>query len=496
MKNVLLLLIFTFTSALTFGQTKIHYKVFYTDQIEHEGLKIEISFTSKKATDSTYFQYSNEVWGETNLTNCLKLIQEENPKYAFKIVADSNRIVVYHPKEKNIRFSYHIIQDLKEESPKSKNRPLLQKNYFHILGQSLFVIPEEIFESNIDDPEIIADIEWLNFPKNFIIHNTFGSQQVKQTLKVKLWSAFYNSLFVGGDYRIKSFNYLKKTVYFAIRGTWLGAYTDDNLFTALKKTIPSQRAFWNDNNFDYYTVIMTPTMTQTDSIYKGQSITGSGVKNGFLIQSSNNPFNHFPTMNYIFNHEMMHDWIGGKIPMRNEELNYWFSEGFTDYYAYKNRLRNQDITLKEWLDGFNKDVIKAHWENPERNKPNYVIKEDFWKNRNIEKIPYRRGAIFAFWLDNQILKKSNYTKSLDDLMRDLLKICTTENRKFTDELFLEMAQKYLGKDLSYFFQKHIISGLDFELRDVDLIDGFRVEFVENIPRIVGDDEVVRKYILK
>ncbi|MDY3316654.1 hypothetical protein PG630_04945 [Riemerella anatipestifer] len=101
-------------------------------------------------------------------------------------------------------------------------------------------------------------------------------------------------------------------------------------------------------------------------------------------------------MNHIFNHEMMYDWIGGKISIKHEELNYWFSEGFTDYYTYKNRLRNNDLTLKEWLDSFNTEVIKAHWENPERNKPNYVIKDDFWKSENVEKIPYRRGAILLF----------------------------------------------------------------------------------------------------
>lgn len=496
MKNIFILLILTLTTTLTIGQTKINYKVFYSGNIENEGLKIQVSFSLKKASDSTYFYYFNEVWGETNLTNCLKFVQIENPTYTFKIVADSNRIVVYHPKAKNISFSYHITQDIKEENPEARYRPLLQKEYFHILGQSFFAVPEKIFDDKIDDPKIIANIEWLNFPKNYIIHNTFGSQQLKQNLKVKLWSEFYNSLFVGGDYRIKSFNYLEKPIYFAIRGKWLGEYTDNNLFEALKKTIPTQREFWKDNNFDYYTVIITPTITQNDSIYKGQSITGTGVKNGFLIQSSNNHFNDFSAMKYVFNHEMMHNWIGGKIPMQHEELNYWFSEGFTDYYTYKNKLRNNDITLKEWLDAFNTDVIKAHWENPERNKPNYIIKDDFWKNINVEKLPYRRGAIFAFWLDNQILKKSNCTKSLDDLMRDILKICTTENRKFTDELFLETAQKYLDKDITYFFQKHIINGLDLELKNEDLIDEFKIEYIKNIPKIIAEKDIRNKYILK
>ncbi len=119
----------------------------------------------------------------------------------------------------------------------------------------------------------------------------------------------------------------------------------------------------------------------------------------------------------------MHEWIGNAIQNKHEELNYWFSEGFTDYYTYKNRLRIKDISMDEWKKLFNAEVIKSHWKNPERNIPNYRIKDDFWKSRNVEKVPYRRGAIFAFWLDNQIMLKTQYKRSLDDLMREVLKTC-------------------------------------------------------------------------
>jgi len=477
------------------GQNKIDYKIHYAKPLEQEGLRVEVSYRLKKAADSTYFHYSNEVWGEQQLTNCLRFVTDENPGYRFKIVADSNRVVVYHPKGTSLHFCYRVWQDVKQQSPKSRNRPIVNDQYFHILGQSLFAVPEAVFESATENPKIKARIEWVDFPKDFVIHNTFGSNQLKQQLDVKLWTDLYNSLFVGGDYRIKSFTFQDKPVYFAIRGNWLADYKDDKLFGALQKTITTQREFWKDNSFDYYTVIMTPTLTQNDSLYKGQSITGSGVKNGFLIQSSNNPFNSFYTMQYIFSHEMLHDWIGGKIPMRNEELNYWFSEGFTDYYAYKNRLRSGELSFEEWRSDFNNDVLAAHFKNPDRNKPNYLIKDDFWKSRTIEKIPYRRGAIFALWLDNQILRKSNYTKSLDDLMRDILEVCSKQQKKFSDELFLEIAQRYLDRDLNYFFQKHVINGVDFEFKDGDFIEGLGVVIDQGIPQLTANQFSINRFVL-
>ena len=115
-----------------------------------------------------------------------------------------------------------------------------------------------------------------------------------------------------------------------------------------------------------------------------------------MIQSSNNPFNDFSVLSYMVNHEMMHQWIGQTIKNAHEELNYWFSEGFTDYYTYKNRLRSNDISLKEWCATFNEDVLSAHYKNPERNRPKYVMLDDFWLSRSLEKIPYLRGQFLPF----------------------------------------------------------------------------------------------------
>ncbi|HHB51679.1 MAG TPA: peptidase, partial [Saprospiraceae bacterium] len=120
MKIIKVLLLLPFFS---FGQSEIDYKVFYSNNLKNEGLKVQITFNAKTAKDSTYFRYSDLVWGEKNLINCLRLIQTENSNYTFKVIPNSSRIVVYHPKARNSSFSYHIIQDMKAESPKAKNRP-------------------------------------------------------------------------------------------------------------------------------------------------------------------------------------------------------------------------------------------------------------------------------------------------------------------------------------------------------------------------------------
>ena len=93
------------------------------------------------------------------------------------------------------------------------------------------------------------------------------------------------------------------------------------------------------------------------------------------------------------------------------------------------------------------------------------------------------------------MKATNYSKSLDDLMRILLQKSKTENKQLTDEWFLEEAQKFINmEDISYEFQKYIIIGEDLTLSSDDVIDCFRIEIIENVPQLVLQ-ESERSYIL-
>ncbi|OCA77439.1 peptidase [Chryseobacterium artocarpi] len=487
----LFFLIFTLP-LLTYSQDKVSYKIYYDEDLAKNGLKVQVDYKLKKSSDTLSFYYANENWGENDLFKNLTLLKEENPDITFEIKPESNAIKVYKKRGSVFSLTYHIKQDFKDPNYKIFNRPRINNTFFHLLGKSLFVVPQ-LFTKAPDDKEFDFSIEWIGFPEQFKLHNNFASQVQKQKIRTTLWEGFYNSVFIGGDYRFYSFTIKDKPVYFALRESWNNGLSDDFLFSNLKKAIQSQRDFWQDYDQDYFTVTMTPTVSQKDSLYKGYSTTGSAIKNAFMIQGTNNPFNNKNSFLYLFHHELMHEWIGNKIKNKNEELNYWFSEGFTDYYTYKNRLRIKDISLDEWQKLFNSEVIRNHWKNPQKNIPNYKIRDDFWKSREVEKVPYRRGAIFAFWLDNQIMLKTNGQKSLDDLMREMLKICTEKKVKFTDELFLNLAEKYLEKDITYFFQKHIINGEDIDLVKEKWMDGIDFQITDHIPQIQIDRNKEVKY---
>lgn len=488
-----LLALFSFISLTAFSQGTIDYKVFYDAQLAKNGLRVEVAYTQKKASDSILFFYNNSVWGEEDVFKSLELRQEDNPGITFRLDPKNNLIRVRHPYGKKAVLVYRVRQDFKDPNYQALFRPVVKDHFFHVLGQSLFAIPD-YFAQEASKGQVSATVEWVGFPDKFKLHNTFATQAKKQVIHARIWDEFYKSLFVGGDYRIYDFKHQDKPVYFAIREKWHGL-TDDYLFDNVKKAIQSQRDFWKDYSQDYFTIIMTPTVTQNDSLYKGEINSGTALKNGFMILSTNNPFNSKEVYRHVLHHELMHHWIGGKIPNKYGQLNYWFSEGFTDYYTYKNRLRIGDITLDEWRGLFNSEVVAAHWKNPERNIPNYRIKDDFWKSRDVEKVAYRRGALFAFWLDNQILLKSKSTRSLDDLMRDILALCANGGGKFSDEMLLDKAKEYVGSDIAYFFQKHAIDGQDIDLVGQKWIDGFRFTLQDGIPQLEADEGSRARYIL-
>lgn len=462
------------------ANNKLQYNIYYNTPLAKEGLKVELTFTHDKPQDSTELYLVNRSWGEQNLLNSIVLNKEDNGGFHCYKKADRFKLVFYHPKSKKVKLTYHIVQDYNDNSYDIFNRPRIRNEYFQVLGHSFFAVPFH-FAGGYDNPLLNITIHWIGFPKDFKIHNSFGTEQSTQHLKIHLWDELYHSLFAGGDYRIYHFKVQNYPVYFAIRGKWLNGFTDSLLLHNLQTSVQAQRDFWKDYKARYYTIFMAPTVTNTDSSFRGHSNTGSGLANGYMIQATNNPFNDINSYKYMLYHEMMHSWTGGKIQNKYEELNYWFSEGFTDYYTYKNRLRSGDVIFKDWLESFNQEVIKPHFKNPYKNISNYVLKDSFWLSRNIEKVPYRRGALFAFWLDNQIILKSNYTKSLDDLMRDILKECTVKKLKFTDDLFLTAVEKYLEKGVAYFFQKHVLAGIDIDFKNEQWIEGFEFNIQDSIP---------------
>jgi predicted metalloprotease with PDZ domain len=416
---------------------------------------------------ATFLLYPNETWGQSNLHNAIVSLKGLTANTTAELDKTNGQINVKHPANlTEIEIEYIIKQDFSDSiSAENYYRPIIQNTYFHLLGYALLAFP-----SQLKSDFVAIEIKWDKSIKNPI--NSFGAKKSKQKF-VSRFESLTSSIFCNGDFKIKKHKILDAELYVAHRGNWV--QMDDTTFNGMVyRTVASQRKFWKDNSQKYFFISAIPLVGKIVKDVKGNIKNCSASAGGTCLTSS---FAAFFTNNeclpkykfyYIFNHELMHNWIGINgipLPTENEELSYWFSEGFTDYYAYKNMVKNNFMSFKEFESEVQKEVIQPHYESSVKDMPNDSIKTNFWFNKDYQKLPYRRGFLIAWYMDIAIRNKTKNFKSLDDFIKDMAASCKSTKEKFNLPKFQRMFDHFMNEeDMSAFVNTHILQGkvLDLE----------------------------------
>jgi predicted metalloprotease with PDZ domain len=445
-------------------------------------LQVTVSFDGD-LKGTSFLAYQDNQFGEPNQLDFLN-IPMQLPGVKLSKEPDSNRLVVRHAPGARVQVVYEVL-DLLEASKKPFhlyccNMPIIDTGYFHVQTGHLLAVPSHYWSG----PEAVETVtlHWEKFPANWMLQNSFGPDN-DQTIRLTS-KQFETGVFVGGDFRRHRFEVQGSPVYFVTRGKW-NSFSDDTLTQLLRRTVEGHRAFWKDYTDTIYTVTFLPVegapYSEKDHFV---STGGSGLTNSFMSYATNNAGVQYDRIRYIYVHELMHRWIGTKIENAKEEQQYWFSEGFTEYYTLKNSLRYGFISAEEFIRELNDDFATPHYASPKRLMPNDSLNyQNFWNGgKEWEKLPYRRGCLYAFYLDNLIRESSKGDKSLDDFMRQLLTdITANPNQKLDHPFFLKTLQPFLGKgakkDFKRFieagelinFQKTLLpAGLTVEVRDVTM----------------------------
>jgi predicted metalloprotease with PDZ domain len=359
-------------------------------------------------------------------------------------------------------------------------RPFVDSSYFHMLGMRLFIVPAELTES--DTNRFHIRINFIGDDNFGVFHSSFGKDNMQNAVLSR--EELYGSFFVGGDYRRYESIEGTDTLYFVTRGDWI-PFSDEDILGILKDVYKAQNDFWQDPRKGAFSVSLTPTF---ESWY---SVGGSGFSTSFMSFSSNNDQVTLKHMKWLYNHEFLHKWIGRTIINENEVEQYWFSEGFTDYYAYKLQLKYKTLNVNEYIDILNSEVIIPHHKDPVRNIRNEDLTfETYWMNyATYMKLPYRRGLLYAFLLDIQIKEESNYTQSLDNLMLDLFQMALNdEGFRFNQDVFLNIIGKYLTHPkVVTDYERYILEGelIDFNGR---LPEGLSIKEKDQIPVLCFDED--------
>jgi predicted metalloprotease with PDZ domain len=340
------------------------------------------------------------------------------------------------------------------ESQKDAYSPVLSAQYFHVIGHGAWIVPRAARA----EPFTIS-LRW-NMPADWAIANSFGANTRSQTVRTTL-QKFRHALYLGGDFRLRSFRVKNQPVFVATRGDW--GFFDENLTELTKRVFEVERNFWNDHSQPYYLVSAIPVGRPMDGTNTG----GTAIENAFAMFLS--PRTHIKDLRYLLVHELFHNWNAQKLgDLKDPEpLMYWWSEGVTDFYTQRLMLRSGLTTPSEFAKAYN-DVLRAYTESKVRNAPNARINAEFWKDPAVGKLPYQRGMMFAAVLDREIKTATMGRESLDDVLRDLF---TAARKPGAKPLDVDIVNAAITKRLGRSYMAEI-------KRDIE--EGQTVEFGEGV----------------
>jgi len=306
----------------------------------------------------------------------------------------SQRVLTHRPNAR-IHMRYRIIQDW-EGVPRAElgntYRPVVQPNYFHFIGEGVFVAPAD------GDHSWPVRVRVRRLPRGW----SYASDLEHGALTIdRLWS----SVLVAGDFRV--LRDPRTDVRVAVRGAW--SFTDADFINEVSHIIGSQREFWSDQQSPYLVTVL-----QLDGPEGWISVGGTGLGDAFAFFAT--PNGQADTITRTLAHESLHAWLPAEIggmPRDGEAIDYWLSEGFTDFYTARLLVRDGIWTPAQFAADLNA-MLRAYAQSPVRAEPNVRILADFWNDRDVHQLPYQRGRLLAMVWDGRLRAQN---RSFDDLIR-------------------------------------------------------------------------------
>lgn len=357
--------------------------------------------------------------------------------------------IVHHRPNQQISLTYEVVS----QPPGAKVTretyyyPVLHPSYFYVMGQALWVYPE-IPETT----PLRLRLHWKNIPDDWTLINSFGISKPRQVVTTTLES-FRKGTFLAGDYRVKTILINGEPVYAVTRGSF--RFSDEEFHKLVKQIFQVTRDFWQARGIPHYYVTLLPT---DDS---PERTGGEGRTNSFTLYmpKESTLSRHFHT----FEHELFHAWnpqrlgkfqtIDGVV----DERLYWFSEGFTDYYASLLLLRAGLISLEDYAAGYN-SLTKDYYTSPLRLLTAAEMVQKRQTSYAVERLFYQRGALLAYYWDVAIRARTNNKSSLDEVMRSLLHSAKASGFILSHKRIVDALRPYLGEKGASDIERYIYRG--------------------------------------
>ena len=201
-----------------------------------------------------------------------------------------------------------------------------------------------------------------------------------------------------------------------VRVATVGSYSfaPGQLDSLARQVITLERAFWNSSRRAPFLVTAAPIVGSPTTM----GFAGTGRGDAFALWIDQRTPS--ASMKWLLAHEYFHTWNPGQLGALLEDRDerpaaYWFSEGFTDYYARALMVRAGLITPTEFASIWN-EMLAAYAGSPVRTMPGAQATAAFWSNDAAQKLPYQRGAMLAAIWNERLLAASRGAVNLDTVL--------------------------------------------------------------------------------
>jgi predicted metalloprotease with PDZ domain len=373
-------------------------------------------------------------WGGQNeLWNGIEALEIVSGASTIRAGEGLSQRILTHRRNARIHVRYRVTQDW-EGVPRAElgnsYRPVIQPNYFHLIGNAFMLTPDSA------PAETRVRFVVRDLPRGW----TYASDLERPDLRLdEVWS----SVVVAGDFRV--LRDPDSNVRLAIRGTW--NFSDQELLAQASGIIAEHRRFWSDPASPYLVTVLQLTGPQGWT-----SVGGTGLDDAFAFFST--PNGEENTIIRTLAHESLHTWVAaqvGGLPRDDEALQYWLSEGFTDFYTGRMLVRGGLWTPQQFAHDLNEGLL-AYAQSRVRTAPNARILADFWNNRDVQRLPYLRGRLLAMIWDGRLRQSG---RSFDEIVHDM-RDRARGGAEYAVEVFTASAPAHgldLGSDLRTFIDE-------------------------------------------
>jgi predicted metalloprotease with PDZ domain len=344
-----------------------------------------------------------------------------------------------------------------------ESKPVIRPGWFYSVGEALFAHPA-------GRDKAPASFVWSGAPKGFGFASDLehlGPPGGKAARPGTVDDVLESIVIGGRDLRLTE----RRIDGTPVRVATLGRYAfDPAAFEVLVlQVLQAEREFWSEPAHPFL-VAMSPIAGAPAR----QSYAGTGRADAFALWVD--PVTTLADLRWLLAHEYFHTWnpgaLGGTGDEAGEASEYWFSEGFTDYYAWKLMLASGQFSPVEFAAKWNQ-MLRAYAASPVRAAPNSRILADFWTSEPVQRLPYQRGAILAAVLD---ARARQHGSSLDAVMRQMRRRAARPGVKLhADELFPIAYRDVVGVAVTDLIVRHMIQGEPLALAPDTFGTCFRVE---------------------